>query len=58
MGQSFVQDGLADGDDLDQLLLGVEKDYSQGLVSEKTHFGAEICYRQRGIDNELRPLSQ
>ena len=41
VSQSFVQGSFADRNDLNKLLLGVEKDNSQGFVTEKTHFSAE-----------------
>ena len=51
--RGFVQSSLTDGNNFDELLFGVEKDNSEGLMTEKAHFGAEIRHGQRGIDNEL-----
>jgi len=40
---------------LARLLLGVEKNDSEGLVREEPHFGTQLRYRERRIDR-AKPL--
>jgi hypothetical protein len=40
-----LEGSLADRNHLDEFLLGVEKDHSEGFVREKAHFGTKLRHR-------------
>ena len=54
MGERFVESAFSHGNDLDELLFGVEQDHADRFVRKKPHLGAETGYRPRAIDDELR----
>jgi len=54
VSRRFIQGSLADGNHLDELLLGVDKHNAQRFVREKAHFGAEFRDRPGRIDQERR----
>ena len=45
VSQSFVEGSLTDRDHLDEFLLGVEQDHSEGLVREEPLVGTKLRYR-------------
>jgi len=45
MGGSFVESTLADGSDLDQVLLRVKENDPERFAIEEAHFGTKVCNR-------------
>ena len=45
VSQSLVERSLADENNLDEFLLGVEQDHSEGLVREEPLVGTKLRYR-------------
>jgi hypothetical protein len=45
VSQSFVEGSLADRNYLNEFLLGVEQDHSEGLVREEPLVGTKLRYR-------------
>jgi hypothetical protein len=56
VGQRLIDGALADGSDLDQVLLGVEENNAERFAIEKTHLGAQLGECQRAIDRERLSL--
>jgi hypothetical protein len=56
MRERLVDTALADGDDLDQLLLYFQKNDSKPLTIQKTHLGTEISDCERAIEFERLTL--
>ena len=52
MGERFIDTALANRADLNEVLLGVEKDDTQGFAIQKAHFGTEIGNCLRTVDGE------
>ena len=52
MSDRFVNATLADGRDLDQVLLGVKENDPERFAVQKTHLGAQLGDGQRAIDRE------
>ena len=56
VAERFIDAALANRADLNEVLLGVEKNNAQGFTIEKAHFGTEIGDRKRTIDRERLTL--
>src|SRR5262249_50788216 len=54
--ERFIDTALANRADLNEVLLGIEKNHTQGFTIEKTHFGTEISNCLRTIDRERLAL--
>ena len=52
----LIDGPLADGGDLDQVLLGVQEHDTEQLTIEKAHFGTEIGDCLRTVDGERLTL--
>lgn len=52
VGERLIHGALADGSDLDQVLLGVKENDPERFAVEKTHLGAQFGDCQRAIDRE------
>jgi hypothetical protein len=50
VGERLIYGALADGCDLDQVLLGVQQDNAERIAVEKTHFGAQLGDCRRAFD--------
>ena len=55
VAERFIDAALANRADLNEVLLGIEKNHTQGFAIEKAHFGTEIGrppqdYRSLAID--------
>ena len=52
VGERFTDGALADGRDLDQVLLGVQENDPERFAIEEAHFGTKVCNRWRVIDGK------
>ena len=56
VAERFIDAALANRADLNEVLLGVEKNDTQGFTIEKAHFAAEIGNCKRAVDRERLTL--
>ena len=50
VSKRLVDGALADGGDLDQVLLGIQKNDPERFTIEKAHLGTKVCDCERIID--------